>query len=74
MFGYKFWDDKNRKVLRHCDVTFDENVLDKDKEKKDSKTMKQVGVEVELRKDSLNDVVADNTIVEEPKVEQVTLE
>ena len=74
MFGYKFWDDKNRKVLRHCDVTFDENVLDKDKEKKGSKTMKQVGVEVELRKDSLSDVVADNTIVEEPKVEQVTLE
>ena len=23
MFGYKFWDDKNRKILRHCDVTFD---------------------------------------------------
>ena len=19
MFGYKFWDDKNRKILRHCD-------------------------------------------------------
>ena len=31
MFRYKFWDDKNIKVLRHCDVTFDENVLYKDK-------------------------------------------
>ena len=48
MFGYKFWDEKNRKFLRHCDVTFDENVVYKDKEKKDSKTMKQVEVEVEL--------------------------
>ena len=27
MFGYRFWDDKNRKILRHFDVTFDENVL-----------------------------------------------
>ena len=23
LFGYRFWDDKNRKILRHCDVTFD---------------------------------------------------
>ena len=37
MFGYKFWDDKNRKFMRHCDVTFDENVHYKDKEKKGSK-------------------------------------
>ena len=27
LFGYRFWDDKNRKILRHCDVTFDESVL-----------------------------------------------
>ena len=47
-FKYKFWDDKNRKVLKHCDVTFDENVLYKDKEKITSKTTKQVGVELEL--------------------------
>ena len=25
LFVYKFWDDKNRKILRHCDVTFDES-------------------------------------------------
>ena len=31
MLGYKFWGDKNRKILRHCDMTFDENVLYKDK-------------------------------------------
>ena len=33
-FGYRFWDDKNRKILRHCDVTFDEFVLYKDREHK----------------------------------------
>ena len=33
MFGYKFWDDKNRKILRHCNVTVDEKILYKDKEK-----------------------------------------
>ena len=27
LFCYRFWDDKNRKILRHCDVTFDEFVL-----------------------------------------------
>ena len=30
LFGYRFWDDKSRKILRHCDVTFDEFVLYKD--------------------------------------------
>ena len=34
MFGYKFWDVKNKKIPRHCDVTFDKNFLYKDKEKK----------------------------------------
>ena len=48
MFGYKFWDVKNKRILRHYDMIFDENVLYKDKEKKCSKIMKQVGVEVEL--------------------------
>ena len=32
LFCYKFWDDKNRFILRHCDVTFDESVLYKDRE------------------------------------------
>lgn len=27
LFGYRFWDDKNRKILRQSDVTFDEYVL-----------------------------------------------
>ena len=47
MFGYRFWDDKNRKILRHCDVTFDEFVLYKDREKKVLEITKQVGVELE---------------------------
>ena len=42
MIEYKFWDYKNRKVMRYYDVAFNENVLYKDKEKKDSKTTKQV--------------------------------
>ena len=31
LFGYSFLDDKNRKIPRHCDVTFDEFVLYKDR-------------------------------------------
>ena len=27
LFGYRFWDEKNRKILRHCDVIFDESLL-----------------------------------------------
>ena len=23
LIGYRFWDEKNRKFQRHCDVTFD---------------------------------------------------
>ena len=50
LFGYRFWDDKNRKILRHCDVTFDESILYKDREQKVLEITKQVGVEVELEK------------------------
>ena len=46
LFGYRFWDDKNRKILRYCDVTFDESVLYKDREQKVLEITKQVGVEV----------------------------
>ncbi|KAK7307279.1 hypothetical protein VNO77_40196 [Canavalia gladiata] len=75
----RFWDDKNRKILRHCDVTFDESVLYKDREQKVSETTKQVGVEVELEKSTPRDVEADtqstpDTVAEEPEVEQVTPE
>ena len=31
LFGYRFWYDKKRKILRHCDMTFDESVLYKDR-------------------------------------------
>ena len=60
-------------------MTFDENVLYKDKEKKGFGTTKKVGVEVELRKNSLSDVVANTqetpeTVAEEPEVEQMTFE
>ena len=79
MFGYKFWDVKNKRILRYYDVTFDENVMYKDKKKKGSGITKQVGVEVGLRKNSLSDVVADiqgtlETADEEPEVEQVARE
>ena len=50
MFGYKFGDDKNKKILRHCDVTFDESILYKDREQKVIEIAKQVRVEVELEK------------------------
>ena len=49
LFGYKFWDDRNRKILRHCDGTFNGSVMfQKKKKKKSSKTTKQVGVKLEL--------------------------
>ena len=75
MFGYRFWDDKNRKILRHCDVTFDESAY-KDREQKVLEITKQVGVEVELEKSNPRDVEADTqpTPTEESEVEQVTPE
>ena len=27
MFGYKFWDVKNKRIVRYCDVTLDEKCL-----------------------------------------------
>ena len=50
MFKYKFWDEKIRKILIHYDVTFDEKVLYKDKERKDSATTKQVMLLHKLKK------------------------
>ncbi|VFQ82754.1 unnamed protein product [Cuscuta campestris] len=73
----RFWDDKNRKILRHCDVTFDESVLYKDREQKVPETTKQVGVEVELEKSTPINVEAETQPTpeaEEPEVEQVTPE
>ena len=59
LFGYMFWDDKNRKILRHCDVTFDESVLYKDRDQKVLEITKQVGVEVELEKSNPRDFEED---------------
>lgn len=59
IFGYKFWDDRNKKILRHSDVTFDENVLYKDREQMVKETTKQVGVELELLKSTPKDVTAE---------------
>ena len=59
LFGCRFWDDKNRNILRHCDVTFDESVLYKDREQKILEITKQVGVEFELEKSNPRDVEAD---------------
>ena len=76
LFGYRCWDDKNKKILRHCDVTFDEYVLYKDREQKVLEITKQVGVEVELEKSNPRDVEAStqSTSTEESEVEQVTPE
>ena len=56
LFGYRFWDDMNRKILRHCDVTFDESVLYNDREQKVLEITKQVGVEVELEKSNMENL------------------
>ena len=34
LFGYRFWDNKNKKILIHCDVTFDESFLYMDKSRR----------------------------------------
>ena len=34
MFEYMFWDGKNRKVPRHCYMTFDENIYIRTKRRK----------------------------------------
>ena len=70
MFEYKFWNDKNRKIIRYCDMTYDENVLYKDKEKINSETTKQVRVELELQENSPSDVTSEvqetpETVVED---------
>ena len=79
IFGYRFWDDKNKKISRHCDVTFDENVLYKDKENINFKTTKQVGVVLEWQENSPSDVTVEaqgihDPVADEPDVEQVTPE
>jgi hypothetical protein len=63
-------------ILRHCDVTFEESFLYKDREQKVLEITKQVGVEVELEKSNPRDVKADTqpTPTEESEVEQVTRE
>ena len=76
LFGYRLWDDNNRKILRHCDVKFDESVMYKDREQKVLEIKKQVVVEVELEKSIPRDVEADTqpTPTEEFEVEKVTPE
>ena len=66
----------NKKILRHCDVTFDESVMYKDREQKVLEITKQVGVEVELENSKPRDVEADTqpNPTEESEVEQVTHE
>ena len=56
---YRFWDDKNRKILRQCDVTYDESVLYKEREHKVLEITEQVGVEVELEMRYPRDVEVD---------------
>ena len=74
MLCYMFLDNKNRKILRHCDVTFDEFVQYKDREKKVLEITKQVGFEVELEKSNTRVVEVDTqpTPTEESEVEKVT--
>ena len=50
MSGYKFWDDKNRKILRHCDLTFDEKI--------NFETMTQMEVKLESQENSPNNFIA----------------
>ena len=50
MFGYRFIDNKNKKIIRHCDVKIDKNVLYRIKRRKIPRLWKQVRQEGELQK------------------------
>jgi len=54
--GYRFWDDENRKIIRHRDVTFNESVMYKDRLGVESNSNKQTTETVELEEISEDDV------------------
>ena len=47
-YGYRCWEPKGKKILRHCDVTFDETKLYKDVFGNKYEITEIVGVEKEL--------------------------
>jgi hypothetical protein len=44
-FGYRFWDDQNRKIIRSRNVTFNENAV-----YKNDSSVKPARIEVEAKK------------------------
>jgi len=41
MYGYGFWDDQNKKIIRSKNVTFNENTFYKDKTAESTNASKQ---------------------------------
>ena len=42
-FGYRIWDDENKKVIRNTDVIFNEKVMYKDRHKIEASDLEQSG-------------------------------
>lgn len=47
-FGYRFQDDKHKKNLRYCNMTFDDDILYKDKIEVQSEDVEKVRVQIYL--------------------------
>ena len=68
-FGYRLWDDENRKMIRSRDVIFNERVMYKDKHSTSANNTEQIEpVYAEV------DDVPENPIVENPQTEESTEE
>uniref|UniRef100_A0A803MVY2 LOB domain-containing protein n=1 Tax=Chenopodium quinoa TaxID=63459 RepID=A0A803MVY2_CHEQI len=66
-YGYRLWDPKNRKIVRHCDITFDESSLYKD-------NFGGKSVEKESIEDEREFVELDGKVRSDKEVEQVEVE
>ena len=81
MYGYRFWDDQNRKIIRSRNVTFNENLFYKDRfsaESVDAGKLPESSEKVALEEISESDVAnrSQNTDVEvelEPEPEPITV-
>jgi len=56
MYGYRFWDDQNKKIIRSINVTFNENMFYKDRTAEFANANKQPE-QVSLEEISKSDVV-----------------
>lgn len=77
MYGYRFWDEQNRKIIRSRNVTFNESVLYKDRssaESMSSSKQLELSERVALEEISESDVAKRNQINPENEDDEVEVE